>query len=127
MFYSRQKHGAIPCCRDFERERRESEAARAPALEALEMRRELEAVAKVNNPLGGSALVIRNLGAKAAEAERKAAEADRAQAELARFKQQVASSVQAAAAEKGAVLASTAQAPKREGKAKFKPTGTDEI
>lgn len=110
MLHSRQKHGAIPCCRDYERERREAAAAAAAAREAAEMRRELEAVAKVSNPLalggGNNALVIRSMSVRAAEA-------DRLEAELARFKAQIASSVQEDAASKGALLSPTAKAPEK--------------
>ena len=74
------------------------------------MRRELEAVAKVSNPLalggGNNALVIRSMSVRAAEA-------DRLEAELARFKAQIASSVQEDAASKGALLSPTAKAPEK--------------
>ena len=94
MFYSYQKHGAIPCCRNYAQERREKEAAAAAALEAREIREELEKAVATSNPLGGgadksasAALVIRNM----AQSNRKLKDQEEA---MAKFKAQVAVTVQ---------------------------------
>jgi len=81
---SYQKHGALPCCRDFAEERRRREAEAAAIREAKELRQELDARdVGTSNPLGptSGALKIRNLSqsnralqdevaAKAAQAEK---------------------------------------------------------
>jgi hypothetical protein len=61
---SYQKHGALPCCRNFAEERRRREAEEAAIREAKELRQELEASdVGTSNPIGPSsgALKIRNL------------------------------------------------------------------
>ena len=90
------------------------------------MRRELEGGGSgggtsTSNPLGPGtgALKIRNLSqsnrALQDEAAAKAAQAEKAMAELANFKRAAATAAQQSAAEKGAMLAATAKAPKRDG------------
>jgi len=129
-FRSYQKHGAVPCARNYAKEKREKAAAAAAALEARQMRLELQAAAQVtNNPIGGAAggaLSVRQLADAnkrlTDEAARKAEEAERALAQIALFKAQVAGKVQAEVAEAGVSLAATAKAPPKRDVAAFGPS-----
>jgi len=110
MAHSQSKYGALPCCRDYERERREKLAREQALREADEMRKELQALNPIGAAAGGAtgALVIRNLQQSQQQSSRKLAEKDE---ELARFKAQVAAQVQQSAAAQGAQLQATARAP----------------
>ena len=110
MAHSKSKYGALPCCRDYERERREKLAREQALREADEMRKELQALNPIGAAAGGAsgALVIRNLQQSQQQSNRKLAEKDE---ELARFKAQVAAQVQQSAAAQGAQLQATARAP----------------
>ena len=114
MAHSQSKYGALPCCRDYERERREKLAREQALREAEEMRKELQAI----NPIasqGGGAMVIRNLQQSSRKLQEKEEEIARIRAEqdeqMARFKAQVAATVQREASLSGASLAATAKAP----------------
>ena len=101
--YSYQKYGALPCCRDYARERREAAEAKLRAAEAAEMLKEMGL-----NPVGaggdaavGGALVIRNL----------VSEREKAAKENAALKNLLAEQVQRAAAEGGVRLSARVAAP----------------